>query len=288
MSTKIYNGYKLTQMSFKQLHNFMQNVRIEMQKTHVELCKSLLIKRSVALIDMYYLYGKEELETMMKNDGFVDFKDSSSAYFSAYFEIMKKSKEHENSDLAINNTYDFKSTACLFPSKGKILAVFFTSQDEFLEVWNSIDGILEYSYYNNVDKPDKIKESEWNQRRKDWKNALPGLGIPSENGFIVEFTKGFASLIDMRLDDGILKYILPFETRINHYSKSNVMNKKFNEMRANVSDDELMGVYSDVCEWLKTEEGINAINQESLEVGKILIPEITIDILKTPFKDLNK
>jgi len=47
MSTKIFNGYSLPQMSFMGLDLFIKKIRVEIKKAHIELGTSMLIHRAV-------------------------------------------------------------------------------------------------------------------------------------------------------------------------------------------------------------------------------------------------
>mgnify|MGYP000890759863 CR=1 FL=1 len=49
-----------------------------------------------------------------------------------------------------------------------------------------------------------------------------------------------------------------------------------------------MKYYMEVGKWIKSDEGQNAITLKTEELKKILIPEITVDMLKTKFKDIKK
>lgn len=43
-------------------------------------------------------------------------------------------------------------------------------------------GIEEYGYWNNTDKPDNISEEAWIKRSDDWNNALTDIGVASQHG----------------------------------------------------------------------------------------------------------
>jgi hypothetical protein len=286
MSTKIFNGYKLPQMTLKELDLFIKEARQKMNEAHYTLGEIMLVERAVQLLDMYCLFGEDYVKEMLGDND--SFKDSSAPYLSAYFELCSKSMKSEKSDRRIDSMFDFKSSICLFPIRGKILALLFTQQQAFTSTWNSIEGVEEYCYWNNTDRPKEISRYQWDRRREDWETALPGIGIPSENGFIVEFTEGFPLLFEMKWAENAHKYIDSLDARANSYAKNIVFREKLEEVTKNSGKEDSMKYYMEVGKWIKSDEGQNAITLKTEELKKILIPEITVDMLKTKFKDIKK
>jgi hypothetical protein len=45
----------------------------------------------------------------------------------------------------------------------------------------------DYHYQNSTDKPSHISNANWRLRRKHWEEALPGIGVPADNGLLHPF-----------------------------------------------------------------------------------------------------
>lgn len=287
MSTKIFNGYMLPNMSLKNLDAFVKKARKKMLEAHNEMGEEMTIKKAVRFLDMHCIYGAEKFEDVSQ-DG-MKFRDTYSPYLWAYFGLNEKAQKAEQSDRRTDSDYDFKSNLCLFPIRGKILAMFFSQHQRFTDVWNSFDEVSEYNYWNNTDKPDELTDEQWERRRKDWDTALPGIGIPSENGFIIEFTKGFPSLFDMKLKENAHKYIDSLEKRATDYARQMVFGERYEQNTKGLNEEPLSlltDMYIETNKWLKTEEGKVLIDKKAEELKEQLIPVVDFALLQTYFKDL--
>lgn len=45
--------------------------------------------------------------------------------------------------------------------------------------------VRDYHYQDRSDKPSHIKAADWRLRRKQWEEALPGIGVPMDNGLMI-------------------------------------------------------------------------------------------------------
>jgi len=80
---------------------------------------------------------------------------------------------------------------------GKILGITYTEQPDFQQAWLDKWFVEEYFYFDNTDKPEAITDADWEQRERDWEEALPGVIAPSMAGFtatISTLDMPFASL----------------------------------------------------------------------------------------------
>lgn len=114
----------------------------------------MLIRRAVQLLDMYFIYGEEQFSKLLK--GGIEFNPALSPQVLTYFELNNKAKEAEQSARRIDSEFDFKTSICLFPIRGKILVMLFTQQEAFKNTWSSIEGVEPYPYWNNTDRPEDI------------------------------------------------------------------------------------------------------------------------------------
>ena len=273
MSTKIYNGYKLPNMSLLELKEFTDKLRGEIRKT----CNKMFYDKAALIItniiDSSYVCSKEKL---FKKYNIKEDEMNFSLFFKTWDTINKKNKKISKTQER-NPLFDFSCEICLIPIEDKILCLYFGEAKEYLNTFTSFKEISSYYYYNNVDKPEDVPEEEWKQREKDWAKALPGIGIPSENGFIVELNKDIP-FIELGMLEEIIRNIPSFEARVN----KTAIEKAIND---NVKD-ESYDDYSKVYDWLKTDEGQLCLNENKKELEKILPKEITKEILTSNIKDL--
>lgn len=289
MSPKIFNGYSLPQMSFMGLDLFIKKIRVEIKKAHIELGTSMLIRRAVQLLDLYFIFGGKYIKKLLGKE--IKFKSYLTPHLLAYYELDKKAIKAEESTLRKDSMYDFKTDICLFPAQNKILAIFFTQQKKFEEIWRSTKGVTPYPYWNNCDSPDHITACEWNQRCKDWSSVFADSGIPSECGFVVKLVSGFPPLLDTNLfSDEANKYIDSLDKRVEFYAENFVFNEKFKENITGIDTkqiDKIEKIYHQTNRWLK-EDGKKLVLTKTEELKKILIPEVTTKTLLTDFEELGK
>ena len=150
MSIKIYNGIRVIgDASIENLNAYSNHIRNHMRMILPEFFKKL--RKSYSFL--------------------------SSAEF--YREIRNATRGNHIDDL------DITGSLCLFPIKDKILGIPYINH-ELLEHFNTCDRHVEYGYWNNVDPLETCTEEEWEQRKVDWDNALPGHGIPSLCGYTID------------------------------------------------------------------------------------------------------
>lgn len=64
---------------------------------------------------------------------------------------------------------------------GRILGVVMTDRELLRGAVTALDGVQEYAYWNNSDRPDNVTKTEWKARRDAWDRVLPGAGVPAES-----------------------------------------------------------------------------------------------------------
>lgn len=146
------------------------------------------------VVSSYFVDTKQDLSM----DKILNWFDS---YCGSSVEVFLNKINLFNDRVKITNkrqpAYDFQSEICVYPMQDKIL----------FQAWGEVDSLLEkiclsrkkvdkefrkkyeltyYGYWNNVDKPNNVTKKEWLQRFTDWDIALPGLGVPVENGLVVD------------------------------------------------------------------------------------------------------
>lgn len=177
MSTKIYNGYRY-KGTFPKLHKvlmeFSAAARPLLQARYEARIAEVLARRldAVAL-------------------GNVETSDEDAASWARY-PLVRAIEEVDKHIREIASTgrrdpfYDFTFNLSLFPRAKEILIILFCETNvnkNVLDLWNKVEGIEYYGYWNNTDMPDEVTTAEWNRRRKAWDEVLPGAGIPALCGY---------------------------------------------------------------------------------------------------------
>lgn len=223
MSTKIYNGYRLPNWSLKEITNFCKALKDTIDPIRIELYSKQLAKDVSLNIDRY-ANGLSIIDLPKQ------FKDEEK--FNTYhLDIAKDYALEQIRHIALNQNrnpaYDYEFSICFIPIKDKILALLYTEHKELTEVWENCQHVEEYGYWNNEEQDDGISNEEWEQRRLDWDEALPGLGIPAENGISFD---PYKSIVFMRPSmDKLLKNIPTKDKRANTIAKELVWQKYYND-----------------------------------------------------------
>lgn len=164
MSTKIYNGLCIYSTSHQDIQKVIDGYR------EIEI-KNIIKKFYKNLIEFYFRFKsyQEDLQVTLKSySSFYKLKGDrlyENKLINIYSTIFDYYSEFPDSDyLAIN---DIDSTLWFRTIEDKTL--FYISGDN--EVYKSmlkLENVFEYGYWNNTDKPDDVKQSDWKKRASDW------------------------------------------------------------------------------------------------------------------------
>ena len=184
MSTKIYNGYKfdkdysLRELDFK-LMKLKNRIQAEATKTFFEQ----VLNEWMYIYDCYSFFGPEiAIKRMNKYSKKEPTSlDWSHILYEIIFFVEKQIRESKISYRRDFN-YDYQCDIHILPIKDKLLFLYYGEKDNFRKILNEQNFIMEYHYQNQTDKPEKISNEEWEQRKKDWEEAIIDY-IPSNHGF---------------------------------------------------------------------------------------------------------
>lgn len=174
MSTTIYNGYYLPNMSLLELKKFCNKLDIKRRKVLTEFVKEYFLKMCITFTDNIILEPKNNdfgLEKCLKDE------DLFSYLFFKFVQQIKKDSESKEFGF-----FDFKMTICFIPQSDKILALLYCNNKKLSDLFISNEIVSEYCYFNNTDKPENISYKEWKKRKIEWENALTSIG-DNVNGY---------------------------------------------------------------------------------------------------------
>lgn len=202
MSTKIYNGIILSDVETTgHLNGFWRRAReILLPVLRKEYKKEFL--RHMAVIGLTVSnpetrqWARFNYPYLMKDctDTWLDDLALSSAHNKILFHVdealrlqARKNQVAETFSEYVN-PLDFEAKLGIYPVDGKILGLPCINNSAMKEAFMQMPGIMPYPYWNCTDKDEAVSHEEWEQRKKDWDMALPGIGVPRESGMAIELT----------------------------------------------------------------------------------------------------
>ena len=193
----------------------------------------------------------------------------------AHWSIYERQKQIKISNLR-DPLVDFSFNLIVIPIKGKVLAIYYTEQNEYIEALMYMGEVSEYGYWNDSDKPAELTEEEWQTRREDWDIALPGIGIPADNGFDIQLITDTCMYPNI---EKVVGYVKPLSDRIKYHAKRCLINDylKKSEEASKVNSLPLEGIEKAI-EHTKTPEGAEELALWSKVIATML-EEITEDTL---------
>jgi len=260
MSTKIYNGYILKEMrNVWELKAFANKVRGKIRPIADELTHRLLAQLVAQRIDRITLGMPLDEPTDAVPYGYA---------LATMREHARKIRETNLRD----PEFDFSCSVSVIPIRGMVLALLHADRNEYRAVFESIPGVAPYPYWNNTDRPNDISDEEWDKRKEDWNIALPGAGVPNENGVLIECPFQFIPKIEEAI-----QYLPSLTDRARHAAREIVSNKWFeanpdkkHDMIANRTYEPMR----ECLDWMAEHpDGIKALANKKLEIKpKLLAP----------------
>ena len=273
MSTKIYDGLQIKYMSMQNLNEYFKNLRKEL----IPIANEEYLKVLARIVECFVVYAQTnvQLNSPIKNYSVLKNNSKNEIRYQSEkvaLEIMKSNKAAETI-MEYESDLDFDVKISIFPINKKLLALPYVSNERLKKELLSKPEIMEYGYWNNVDRPENISSAAWKRRKNNWDKALPGLGIPSENGFLFE-------ILDSKMH--AFTFISDFKKLYPYFSSNDklekevafnmLLNKKYDEFKEITPPEELerntMSIY------FKARDYIKAHPEELEELKKT----ITIDI----------
>lgn len=268
MSYKIFNGYKLDKnLTFFELNEFRKKVKMLIKQKAVDLAEKRVAKLATTLIDFYTLFGKEKLkmhcgEIFKEELGFVI--DTKNEPFFMAWDILNSYDLH----LIRNKTYDsiYNVEIIFFPIEDKILALFFSNDPEYENIFEQIDIVSEYNYFNNTDKPKETSNEEWEIREKEWERVLPYASIVIESGFSTRLISSIPSILDINKENA-KKHIPDIDSRIKEMLSCIMTSEYIDRGYKNKLD---------FADWKKTEEYKKLYEIKKEKIKEKLIKDIDL------------
>lgn len=286
MSTKIYDGIKIKSMNMLELNDFIKNLRKEMEP----IARKELLKMRVSLFEAAMVYVNTGIQMHCPIKNWKSFEDIDPHNFkkvwsNTEFEVVNIIKKNEKARTLIEycSDFDFDAKLVILPIERKLLGIKFINNEKLEKALMARPEISDYSYWDNTDRPDSISADSWKRRKENWDKALPGIGIPAENGFeyVILDTMRNAYFWISSWEENIIPYLTPKETLTTNVAKTKLMEIKHDEFK---KEDEEKHKENPLRVYFKARDYVNA-HPEEVEA---LMKTIDIDIeaiIKTQIKN---
>jgi hypothetical protein len=218
VSTKIYNAFRVTR-SVDELFNFHRSVVQTVEETHTALYLHLAVSLAVASIDEYWITtrvpGSESFHPLSEivperpRPRQLLLLDTTRVMDQLGKCVDASPRRLPGLDVSCEVVYlvDDQDHTCFY------LKVFSESK-EYAAAISSIEGVEDFSYWNNTDHPGDLTADLWQARAATWERLLPGAGVPAERGLRYStsyiLAPSFAALLDHR---DLTEYIPDREAR---------------------------------------------------------------------------
>ena len=172
MSTKIFTGFKFTSSNAFALDPIFNEYRKIIYPMIEERLLRATAERIAYSFDAYVL-------------GLTTEEPELSPYLN-YRKIMKEYKK--DNDAGLRSQYDFFCTLSMFviSEENMFIGFMITENRDHYDRFIELDGVEDFSYWNNVDAPNDVPTAEWNRRSKIWKLAdkrQPVTHMPVDDEF---------------------------------------------------------------------------------------------------------
>ena len=205
MSIKIYNAYICDKVY--SMHELMQKVktlRAEIVQLANNKRKHYIVSQCVHLQDFRAVRGLKETQMMRaklaanKKEKMSDYSlvemwkvvseeefDTRTLMDAIDSHFLNKAYEDGKSNRRIDSDFDYNCSMMVIPMENKQLVLVF-GNDELTEVVKNQPWLRDYHYQNQTDCPANISEEEWEQRRKDWDEAIGPDYLPVNHGMEIK------------------------------------------------------------------------------------------------------
>lgn len=171
MSTKIYNAYLLEGHDLGSAAQLLQKFKMATLRPMMEELKAkTLARRAVQLFDKATI----GLDTEKGN------------YVSRAWREMRD--EQKNAVAGVREPdVDFSCKLSLINHRSGVYVVMYSEQADFTCAWEKIPGVVDYSYWDNTDRPDDVSAKDWKKRQRVWDSIFKGdVRSPDDAGLSIE------------------------------------------------------------------------------------------------------
>jgi hypothetical protein len=264
MSTKIYTGFRFRSHDIFDVQRLVAEWRIELASIHRNELATLLAGMCAETIDRNAVNPE-------RNAGKNPFRE-------ARQEVRTRQKEVLGSGLR-DPEVDFDFELAILPHDGRIYGMVFSERSRWVDRWMELDGVEDFSYWDNTDQPDEVSEEDWDARGEVWDSILRAnpAGTPGMSGFSAQCTD---RMLQPDLGE-VMEHIPSFEARVAARARECAMDSVYAAMKEKErleEDANLFSVLRKIERWLDG-EGAHVLESERSRVTQLLSGSITAEML---------
>jgi hypothetical protein len=274
MSTKIYDAYAFTDTPS------LYELRLRMAR---------LRKTSHKILRDIFLHSVAQLSSMKIDEKILGIEEPKGVYegqclINAVIDEIEQRENRIKKTGERDPLHDYSFEVEIIPIKNKILLMPFTERRELIKLLSRQKYLKFYGYWNNTDPDENCTEKEWEQRHKDWDEALPWIGIPAQNGFSVTLSPPCPHWPEYPSCDMIIPLMPDFEERVrrraNRQGWINMTDRIHKEeIKKDSSASPITSCMKAERALVESEEGKKEIERLTLEYSQKLPREITKELL---------
>ena len=258
MSYRIDHGFLFSLTDLAQVHQHMMDLRQEVAPLVYRKTADWLARNATLNLDRCRLRIIKSADPPLTK---------------AYFELIDRQtrvrKENERSP-----DVDFSLDIAVLPFRGKVLGLYFTEQQDFVDLIRSKPWFVDYGYQNVTDPNADVPEGEWNRRRDDWVDLLGKDTSYKMLGFTAEISsielKTFPKLRD------ILARIPAFEQRVRAMTRVRLFEQFAQTLPEPLAGHNLVASVSRFNEWAQSRAGRRKWKSAAAEIEPWLAKRVTI------------
>lgn len=273
MSIKIFNGYRIEKMSVEELVEFTKRIRLEMLENRKELALKSIGCIIASDIDQLTLFGLSKFKEELDDESETLLNPMNRAY-----RLIQKRYEDSLKTNKSDPLVDFDTNLIIVPHEDYYLALLYTEQDSFADIFLNQPEVSYYGYWNNSDKDDDVSEADWEKRKLDWESVFSSYQSPNEVGMNIALIKGMIGRFDINTDE-VLQELTSFEDRLQSIVYEQILLER-------IDRDKPMTSTSNTLKWLDTKEGLDYIQVLKGKFSHKMIKNITKEMITTSYENL--
>lgn len=203
MSTKIYNGFRLTISDLFEIHNEIENWKDELKPMITAQLARVLGSKAASHHDEHFFVKTSEEQAEKAQD----------AMMAAFINVIER-QELSNTTGSREPIVDMNFDLFLFPHNDQVFGIVDCEQMEFVRAWFDKDFVQDFSYWNGADGPEDISPEEWKSRGAIWEKIFAKHFVIAKTGMQIR-----CSDIEMPSYEDVLNEIPSFERRAQHVAQ---------------------------------------------------------------------
>lgn len=261
MSTKIYNGFKITKnKTLLSLHESFNNLRAPIKEIAHKVTAEAIARYAVFFID------RSMIDTNKKqNEVDPPLMQSKSLFMQRQQQVQMQ--RYKDPDV------DFQCEVTIHPiDDDTILGISFTERPDIRNLLLEQDFIEEFCYWDNTDILDGVSEEDWKIRGDLWEKAL-GNNSPAMAGYTICLSNVTGS-VTTTIDD-VMKNLPTFDARVELLATEEVVNFYYSaKEHAEKKED-----FPPYEKWKESEAGKLVIEARTKKIEAKISKEITEEML---------